>query len=85
MKSKPSATQVRGSVGTSGLIAALLAPWVHASLKYIEMSTGIQFDPGYEAQVLTAVGIGICYIGAHLKVREISNSPGGVTETERTE
>ena len=85
MIARPSATQVRGSVGTSGLIAALLAPWVSALLKHAELSTGIQFGPSYEAQVLTAVGIGICYLGAHLKVREISNSPSGVAETERTE
>jgi hypothetical protein len=72
MNRKPSATQVRGAVGTSGIIATLAAPWVSKLFDVLEKQTGMTFSSDYESQVLMAIGIGICYLGAHFKVKEIS-------------
>lgn len=64
---------VKGSVLTSGLITAVLAPWVSFELTRVEHATGIMLPEGYDATVLVALTTGIGWVAGVIRMCAIED------------
>ena len=74
-----SGDQILNTLGKVGLLVSLLSPFIAAALKWIETHTSVVFNPGYQTQLETAIGIGIPFaIGTwHMRMIRKRDEPAG--------
>lgn len=71
MDARRSGHAVKGTALTSGLTAAILAPWVSFELRRIEYTTGIVLPEGYDATVLVAITTALAFVASEVRMRSI--------------
>lgn len=71
----PTPQSVRDTVQTSGLVATLLAPFIHFTVTQLEVWMSMPLGPGYEAQLLVGTVAVLQWAAAHYRATQVDADP----------